>query len=103
MTNGNQIRIDGSTQETEENYEIWRTYGKEAEGLARIAYKKRPTQIEALIAFGECNMYYSSMFGILKTIIVGTVWTYIDNGNNMIKLCPGYDYGLGYLCMGFTI
>ncbi len=100
MTNGNQICIDGSTQETEENYKIWGTYGKESESLARYAYNKRPTQTEALIAFGESYMYYSSTFGILKAILVGTVWTYIENGNNMIKLCPTYDYGLGYLCMG---
>lgn len=96
-TNGNTVKIDGTTQDDEKNKQIWAKYGSEAVKLAEAAVKKRPNDKEALCVYAESYMYYSSSFGILKAIFQGAAGQYKENAQALIDNFPKLDDGVGYI------
>ncbi|MCU0821274.1 MAG: hypothetical protein MUC95_02225 [Spirochaetes bacterium] len=100
MTNGNTVKIDGTTQDDEKNKGIWAKYGPEAVKLAEMVYKKRPADPAVLNAYTESYMYYSSSFGIIQAIFKGAAGQYKENAYALIKCCPKLDDAIGDIYMG---
>ncbi len=99
-TNGNTLRIDGSTQDNEKNKKIWKEYGEEAVKLSEKAFKEKPDDCFTLNVYAESYMYYSSSFGILQAIFNGAAGQYKDNGYDLIKKCTKRDDAVGDVYMG---
>jgi len=99
-TNGNALKLDGSTQDDEKNKKIWKEYGEEAVKLSEKAFKERPNDCFTLNVYAESYMYYSSSFGILKAIFKGAAGQYKDNSYALIKNCPKLDDAVGDIYMG---
>ena len=100
MTNGNAVKIDGTTQDNEKNKSIWSKYGTEAVKYAETAVKKRPDDQDALCAYAESYMYFSSSYGIIQAILKGAAGQYKDNAFALIKKFPKAEEAVGDIYMG---
>ena len=100
LTCGNTVKIDGTTQDDENNKKIWAKYGPEAVKLAEIVAKKRPNDPVAQNAYAESYMYYSSSFGIIQAIFKGAAGKYKENARTLIKFSPKLDDAIGDIYMG---
>ncbi len=100
MTNGNTVKIDGTTQDDEKNKAVWAKYGPEAVKLAEAVKNKRSDDPVAQNAYAESYMYYSSSFGIIQAIFKGAATQYKENARMLIKIAPKLDDAIGDIYMG---
>ncbi|MFC2155961.1 tetratricopeptide repeat protein [Acidobacteriota bacterium] len=94
------IKTSAMIDEKNEYKPVLKKYGEIANDYAHKTYKINPKDKEVVAACLMAYGYYSSSFGIFKTIFKGAAGHYKDLANELIKLDDKHSGNLGYRSLG---